>query len=1606
MKSRIKWQLTGFLGIFTFMAFQLYGAAAPYSKPVICPDLTSAIPGFSICTGDDTRDLSVFASSNEVDIQFVRFDVPQTGTDMYTGGTLIGTVQSGDFTPVGNRFQVLLEDVSFPPATIFTTYYVYAILRTSDPDATPGCLPSVEIMVKINPASGPILCQNIVQVSLDSTGNALIAPQDVLNSNSQNYPDYDIFSVKITLFNTNQSFGNTVTCSNIGQNLRATVTNTCTGNNCTATLRVQDKLPPVIRCEDISVSCAVSDFTPAYLKNTLGILAAMPNVNDNCGTAILSQTEVWNDLDCGSSYNGYDNLSGYLLRRWTARDASGNTSTCLQHIYDFRRDVSDVLFPADTTLPCTATSTAPNITGVPYLPESGQRVGLLPNTTYCELNAIFADQETQNCDGRRIILRKWTVYSWCKPISTDPVNPNPRHHTQIITVADNTGPQMTCPTDIMVSTGPNACCATVNLPDVLLTDNCSRLASAVATLNILYPETDSIISTMTFNGMLSDFPGNNLWNTDTLAIFGNSTCLPVGMHRISYTFSDDCGNTSSCSFKLSVRDEVPPVAACDLFTQITLGSDSTAFISAKTLDDGSYDNCSSAVWFKAYRMDGVVSCRDTNALNDYVHFCCADAGDTINVVLRVYDVRVDTGKIRWHAEMGQFNECMVRVLVEDKLAPVCTPPAHATIDCENFDPSLSAYGTAIWKDNCCVQPGTESVNYSQFDTSCNKGTIVRTFRAADCSNNTASCSQRIVVQYKQEYFLKMPDDVVIQACNGGNGNYGAPVFHGQDCEQLGVTFRDDTFTLAPDACLKIERNWKIINWCAYDVNGPCIEIPNPQPNANLSSQINLIGPIISAPGTLLPWTATILRITPSDPAPTNFSSFWSANPNCYTYKQIIKITDVQLPEAENCPTGLQNICDLSPNDTGLWKANYWWEPTLNSHDLCEGPADLKITGFDACTGADVNIQYLLFLDLDQDGVQETVINSANLPPVNTLFLGNALNPNFTGGTPRMFDQRNLPVSMQFRFAIQTTVAGGKKTAAVRWVTTNQPTNFRIPELPYGRHKIKWIITDGCGNERVCEYAFAVRDCKKPTILCKPISVNVMQTGMVTLWASDFLQYADDNCTPSSRLVYAVSHEGDFTGAIPTDALGNPLVQVSFTCADLGTQIVHLWARDLSGNADYCAAYVQVQDNLGHCLGRASVAGVLQTEIIEGVEEAKITLSGTHPALPPINLYQFSDDNGFYRFNNALPIGANYLVTPSKNDNPINGITTLDLSLISKHILNVQPLPSVYKMIAADANNSGTITTLDIVELRRLILGIANDFSNNTSWRFVPRSFVFTNPSDPFEAPFPEAIRFANMQASQLDRDFVSIKVGDVNDTTQPNNLTGVNTDDRSREMLLLQMTLQDSTSWLVQEGALVELACLAQNPSAGFQFTLQHPDVEVLEIVPDRDMHAGHFAQHMGAVTFSWNTESGSLATPTFILRLRAKKAGDLRKMLFLSNSITRTEAYLHTHYNAVPADIALAFRRGNETPVVQPVGFETYQNFPNPFAKRTSIGFYLPDAAHVMLRIFDETGRLVMFREGDFSAGHSAFLVEQPGANATLTYRIETPYGVGVGKMVRIEED
>lgn len=1436
--------------------------------------------------------------------------------------------------------------------------------------------------------AAPLVANDVVHVSMDSTCLALIEASMILEGEADdctdfNYPLGGYYKVTLRDLNTNQIIPNPLTPDKLGQTIVVEIEHKVSCNKTWGKLILEDKLAPKLTCPpNITIACS-QPLAPSTTGNV--------SIQDCSPTTTQIAESVQDNGECGTP-----RLE--MQRTFIVTDSWTNQTTCSHLITVLPFNLPEIVMPADVTVDCETAylnpnATAPVVTGQPSI--NGSPVG----ASLCSATLGYTDVVTYGCAGNYDIFRTWVVSNSCLPTGPG----NPIEYLQRIRVKDFGGPVFTCPGNITVSTDPFTCCATAPLPDVVISEGCSQIINLEARVTGVDPSSGNI-TTFTIPGTYSDFPGNNYWKPDTLAVFAFTQCLPEGnTYTVKYSASDNCANLSSCEFLLTVEDLVPPVSACDAFTQVALGNDGIAIIDAATFNDGSKDYCH-AIEFRVRPMVSS-ACQSNDQFEPTISFCCDDIGDSVLVQFRVYDVDVTEDSVDPDDYEGHFNDCMVTVLVEDKIKPTCNAPANVTVSCENFDPSLTAYGLPEILDNCCLdstkvfqgQIGlSQTLNLSLFDSLCNKGTITRTFRAFDCGGNSSQCTQRIVVNYEQDYYVKFPNDVIVTSCDG-TGDFGKPTFVGKDCEALGITFEDQIFTVVPDACFEIQRTWKIINWCTYNANLPYTIVPNPNPNSNSTSSQNLPGPVVSPAGTPAPWAPTVVKLLPTDPTSTDFSSFWTANVNGYQYVQIIKVQDGQDPAISNCPDSTVVFNDQTVNEKYHWNETYWWDNALGIHDLCEGPTDLSITAIDSCSGADLKISYLLFLDLDNDNVQETVISSdqTGLGGLgwNKVPFGNATNPNYSGGTLRAFDQRPGAPNFKYGFALETLVVGNTRVGRVRWNTQANQNTYVVPELPYGKHRILWVVEDGCGNEKTCEYSFEVKDGKAPTVVClNGLSTNLSGVGISqTLWASDFLQYTEDNCTPVAQLVTGIRKKGAGTG-FPYNPDGTPQTSVSYSCSELGTQLVELWSIDKAGNAAYCETYLIVQDNDGVCpsdSNSAKVAGFLLTEAANGLEEGSVEITGTGNAIPSFTYSSLTGASGKYLFN-AVPLSSNSTVTPLKDDNHLNGVSTYDLVLISRHILGIDTLDSPYKMIAADANNSESITNFDIVELRRLILGITIELGSNTSWRFVDKAFVFPDPLQPFLTNFPEFKSILSLSGNQLEEDFVAIKVGDVNTNAIANAL--MSSDDRSNGTLLFD--LEDRQ---IAAGETFTVALKASEVTTAYQFTLQFPGLEVVDILPGAGMRGENFGVFANAITTSYD---GPLAGE-FAIRFRASRSGKLSALLSVSSRITKAEAY----QNGTLLDVALRFNQGAQQTIAG-VGFELYQNQPNPFVHKTMIPFNLPEASNALLSIYDETGRLVYTQKGNFAKGYNTVAVDLSALNTggLLYYKLETERDAATQKMVQMK--
>ena len=114
-----------------------------------CPTIDSLIADRIVCSGDLVDTLAVITTVENPDsIAFVYFTTQQTGSNMYSGGTGIDTIQIAAANDTAR-----LINIAFPTNTSGSpiTYYVYAIYLPIPIDA--GCRPYEEMLVTVNSTS-------------------------------------------------------------------------------------------------------------------------------------------------------------------------------------------------------------------------------------------------------------------------------------------------------------------------------------------------------------------------------------------------------------------------------------------------------------------------------------------------------------------------------------------------------------------------------------------------------------------------------------------------------------------------------------------------------------------------------------------------------------------------------------------------------------------------------------------------------------------------------------------------------------------------------------------------------------------------------------------------------------------------------------------------------------------------------------------------------------------------------------------------------------------------------------------------------------------------------------------------------------------------------------------------------------------------------------------------------------------------------------------------------------------------------------------------------------------------------------------------------------
>jgi hypothetical protein len=1369
-----------------------------------------------------------------------------------------------------------------------------------------------------------------------------------------------------------------------------------------------------------------------------------PTATDACGIASLTSVDqVIDGGNCGVTT---------IYRTWTATDIAGNTTSCTQEYRIKPATLAEVTPPtnydgingptllcenrcgdaaeqADTRF-CGPTDIYWNVIpdGQPYAghpsPDDGTLWGCGQvkcfgtgrpggGNTCDNIQSTFADTRLNICtsgpsEGCFKVLRAWTVLDWC----TGEV----AFFNQVIKVEDNKAPQIADVADLTISVDVWRCEADWLATEPWLMDNCNS-----------EPIGYTVSST---GGTVQALPDGRY------RILG----LTPGVYDVTYSASDCCGNVGDSTIQLTVIDDVAPVAVCDGHTVVSISRTTNiddenlglTKIFASTFDDGSYDNCSDVVWFKAIRMDeydsngngkfpervqdgdwASIDCDAANGdddlrtrpsfyqgpqsyFDDYVKFCCADIEDgPIMVVFRVYDVDPepytfgrqfpnlvpagenpdDYNGVLPEAQdvggalYGHYDDCMIEVTVQDKLPPYVVAPPSITVTCDYWFP-FDADNPADYTDELDAIFGkviegsadpADRDSISIRDRVCPAHPRFAEYAPADAASDPCYDDKYDIFWGYDGYVLDNCsvdlEQTIIPDLHCGRGNIIRRWRAGDDAGNWSniatqvITIIDCKEFYVPTVCWRFtqgdigtcerlsatEYKTKLIEWpCDVDINR-CqtagIDAFTPE-NLPVPFDQDRRPRYDDDNCNLLGATYEDRTFVFVDNACVKIFRDWTVIDWCLYEDGVTPYqwTFTQVIKLLNTEGPVFDDCE-DREFCGFG------DPAFPNNNQCVGDVVLEPGITDDCSElATIRTDYKI--DAFNDGTYDILGYSDNHP----------VNPFGIGVSARVYPATSPN-------------ANGK--------------------YPVGEHRILWTAEDGCGNITTCEYRFTVQDCKAPTPYCRngvsTIPMSQQAGGYVDIWASDYNIGSYDNCTAAGDLIYSFSDD-------PTDASRR------YTCADapgLYNLTVYVWDLGLDNlprNYATCGVTIQLED----CGNQTTynVAGAIENESGVEASDVAVQVSGDMDA------EMTTDNSGTFGF--SLIADNNYVVAPEKDVDHRNGVSTFDLVLISKHITGQQALNSPYKMIAADVNNTGSITTFDIIELRKLILYINTEFPDNTSWRFVPSDHVFPN-NDPFASSFPEVYTI-NSLGTDMNVDFVAIKVGDVNESARANNLVAPG---QTRSAGELNFKVKDQ---LLNKGEQYTVDFTAADFAniLGYQFTLNYSDaVEVNEVKGGvlAGLAEGNFGKLSNAITTSWNAAKAanlSADDVVFSITLTANADVKLSDVLSIGSDYTSAEAYNVAGY----LNVALNFT------TEAGAKFALYQNQPNPFADATVIGFNLPQAGTATLSIYDVAGKVLKVVEGDYSKGYNEITVNRGELSGTglLYYTLQTQNESATKKMIIIE--
>ena len=1412
-----------------------------------------------------------------------------------------------------------------------------------------SCIIAVDIQAALD-IPETMTCLSRINLSLDQNCEARIRPEMLFLGPDGICPNFLCVSVQDEEGNDHANFFDT---SDDGQEFTVTI-NDCNGSNnsCWGTVRIELKTSPdIVFPADTTLLC-VEPTDPDNPR--LGYPIAT-----NC-------VDGWT-FDFRDTHINFDRCDiprARVERVWTITDRQGDIQTDTQIIDILPFNTEHLLFPADITieepLECgeveetldeienavlSATSRIhPDSTGSPNL----FGIPLKTNGGLCLFALGYEDRVLEICEGSFQILREWEVSDVCSPFERDV---NPISHTQVITVFDTRQPRLLSgPDTIFMSIDLHTCTFNGPIPYVLAEEECS------------FATFDAYVS----GGGFITFDGEV--NTPEFDVQGNR--IPVGSHQVTNVFKDACGNVAIYDYTLVIQDWIAPTVITEDTVSLSLtprqgDNNNLTKVRIESIDAGSNDNNCSEIErcllleeeFDSPIMRNGVHLQDdlgrlmyTTAQDFSVEVFDYTFSDGVTTMTESIpytycrsELAFDCMDLGPHGVVllvsdssGNVNSGHTTVVIEDKGVTrlICN---DVTIDCgEDF--SVEAIGIPEMIGSSCGETTLHHIDIEEF-VSCGVGQIEREWYI----DSVFACSQMITIEGTgAEAF----DPLTIKW----------PV-HADGSVQSGIARACDNNTISISST-----------------------------DVNMADELSCNGMVSTAPI----WCDTDCSLVEASFADQSFDASDGCRKIIRTWTVIDWCTFQSNEGADNdFDTGDDLL--IAVDDSALGQGN--WDASLQDGDSCEtckNDADNSTSTYFRFTNVDLDGFYHFdqIITITDDTAPEIAVDrevtfdiidgadskedttectaSGSVTATATDLCGNnSIDPNDLTWTAEIVDQAGNQLD---------DVTGSGNSLIVSLPESGSDVEYTIT----------WYVTDGCSNTTQTTTSVNFTDTKSPTPVCiESISTaTITGSGEAVIWAADFDQGSFDNCSEVT------------VGFLDDNDVLHPNLIVS--CADLDGAIdttisLDLYVEDASGNRDFCSVNLRVDNNQDNCTGDESAAtttatGVVYNESEQMIENAQVTLNGIERVV--------TDVTGSYTFENIRE-DRNHFITASLTDNPLNGITAIDIVLMQRHILGLQELDSPYKLFASDLNIDERISAVDQVELRRAILGLQDKLGDVDSWKFIPKEVAPSSQADLY--PVQDTLFISRYQSNEIDFNLIGVKMGDVNGDAIPNSSLG---QIRQTESLLIESAFDE-----VRAGEEVVIDFTSQKELLALQLTLDISNYELVELRSGRfKITTEDYAVHDNYISIIW-TEDYIQDGHTYeewevlySLVLKSKIDQSISETLSINSDITESLAYTSLeerlelngeHRERADEDLIL------------------YQNTPNPFRGDTQIKFYNPKADEVEVTIFDALGRLVYKSSQQYLRGEHTILIQREdldGASGVLTYRLESTEDSQVGHMIAIQ--